>query len=184
MLTAIIILYFREDEVFNVIGDDLKLSADKKIVTKTGSKNNWDNNAYGVIGIESINNNYIYEWRLKTNLNALRPLAVIGISSKQIPNLEVDEDKNGYHYAVLCEDGSKYLQGKSDWISYCNGIVDNDVVTLRLDLGRKEIRYLVNDKDQGIAYDDVKTGKDIKYRLFVSIYRDTDSIEILNFVKS
>ena len=40
---------------------------------------------------------------------------------------------------------------------------------------------MVNDKDQGIAYKDIKKGNDIIYRLNVSLRLPDDHVEIINF---
>ena len=49
-----IILFFREDEIFDVIGDDIQLSGNKKIITKKQNNADWNNNCYGITVIPSI----------------------------------------------------------------------------------------------------------------------------------
>ena len=50
-------------------------------------------------------------------------------------------------------------------------------------VAKNTINQGVNDEDQGIAYDDIKTGEDIYYRLAVSFRRDNEesSVEIIDF---
>ena len=62
--------------------------------------------------------------------------------------------------------------------------VDNrGEVLIRLDLKHGEIRFSLNGIDQGIAFKNIKQGKDIKYRLVGKMYHKEASIEIVQFCR-
>ena len=57
----------------------------------------------------------------------------------------------------------------------------NDRVSIKLDLIKAEIRYFVNGKDQGIAFQQLVKRDNIDYRLCICIYKENTVIEILHF---
>ena len=44
-----------------------------------------------------------------------------------------------------------------------------------------QISFTADDVDQGIAFDNIKKADDIDYRLFVSLFHQNASVEILKF---
>ena len=74
MIKAICILYFREDDIFEIAGDDLKISKDKKSVKAGTTSDDFSllkNNCYGIIEIPSMNNTNIYEDDLLTKMKTM-----------------------------------------------------------------------------------------------------------------
>ena len=61
--------------------------------------------------------------------------------------------------------------------------LSGDTVSIYLDLIKKELKYFINDIDQGIAFNDIPNDKNINYRLAISIYSKGDIVEIINFTK-
>ena len=107
----------------------------------------------------------------------------IGIASQQIPNQDIDDCKmnnTDCNYYMFCgnnimsiEDAIPEKYGR-DWN-------DGDEISINLDLKQGNIRLSINGDDQGVAYDNIKQSKSIKYRLFVSLYSVKDCVELLNF---
>ena len=162
MISCICIMYLREDEIFQYLSDDgkIKLSADKKIATlKKGYMNFL--NVFGIVEVASMNK-AIYQWDLKMTLT---------IEYHNQYGVVVD------HIVYILQGMQKYSRS---WKRYGASFM-KDKVSINLDLKKKEIRFLVNDQDQGIAYQNIKTGEDIKYRLVVSLYAYA-SVTIDNFV--
>ena len=56
-------------------------------------------------------------------------------------------------------------------------------MSIHLDLIKKELKYFINNIDQGIAFNDIPNDKNINYRLAISMYAEGDAVEIINFTK-
>ena len=54
----------------------------------------------------------------------------------------------------------------------------NDVLEMILDLEKKQLKYICNDEDFGIAYDNIE---DTSYRAVVSFYSEKDSIQCVGY---
>ena len=52
MIQSICLLYFYEEQMFDIIGKDIKVSKNKKCITKI-NECGWTNNSYGITEIES-----------------------------------------------------------------------------------------------------------------------------------
>ena len=187
LVSALCILYVYEfhNELFDIIGNDVKVSSNNKIITKVKNNRDWNNNCYGAIPVISTNNDKLqnYIWQLKIERLKQFSGCIIGISSSLAPNSDIDTT-GGYHYAyestgrILPQENS-YLS----WKKYGDGFEQDDIVTVHLDLRSKQIAFYVNGDDQGIAYKNIKTGKFQMYRLFVSLYNIHESVRIINFSK-
>ena len=178
MINAICILYFRDDEIFDVINDDdVKLSGNKKIITKSANSanNSKDYNNYGLMKIESTSN-LIYQWDLRIVNCSWMSVLFFGITSN-----ETVKSFGDHHYAFTNR-GKKTMTNQG-WESYMEGILKGDIVSIHLDLNKAQIKLAINGKEREIAYENVEKSKDIKYRLFVSMRCMNDCVEILNFSK-
>ena len=102
----------------------------------------------------------------------------IGISSQTETSLSMDKD-NGYNY-WMCDNGyvGKGATGSPYGDDYRD---DNSKLSVQLDLMEKRIKYLISDKDQGVAFTNIGHGPNINYRLLVCICGNGVKIEILNF---
>ena len=181
LVTAICILYFREDEIFNVISNGIKLSENKKMITKT--EDDWDfaNNSYGIMEIES-ENELEYIWDLKICSMQNTGGCAIGIASKQVPNEEIASSDTDYFYLFFSE-GCQHHEDRNDK-DYGIQWNDGDQISLEVDLKQGNISLSINNEDQGIAFHNIERSKDINYRLFVSLYCIGDCFEITKFSKN
>eukprot|EP01084_Bolivina_argentea_P087304 157682_1 len=190
MISNICVLYYREDEIFNTSSKAVKISDDKKSVTKIPRLiifDNWSNNSYGIIEIPS-NSSIKCQWDLKiiqSNIDPNENGFVVGISSIEVPDQDF-EAQNGSHYGYLHDgkifDTSVKESRGINWKQYGTFEGTIDTISIHLNMLKAEIKFVVNDIDQGIAYENIERSKDIKYKLFVSIF-EADSIEIVNFTK-
>ncbi len=108
----------------------------------------------------------------------------IGISSTVNNNKDFAMFPNGFHYVYL-NNGNKYQNNVvgGNWTNYCNSCGVNDKIGILLDLKKDEIKFSINDIDQGIAYKNIKKDKNIKYRLMVSLCLLGAVVEIVKFSK-
>ena len=171
MINAICILYFRDDEIFDVIGKGIKLSENKKIITKMDNIRGQNN--YGIVKIESASN-LIYQWELRF-INFDHGI-LFGITSNQTVKSFGD-----HHYAFT--NLGKKTKTNDRWKSYGETVRAGDIVSIHLDLNKDQIKLAINGKDQGIAYDNIDRSQVIKYQLFVCLRSKNDCVEILNFSK-
>ena len=82
MTSNICILYLYEEKFFYIVGQDVKISNDKKCITKLTS--HWQNGSYGMNQINS-NTQGIHEWHLKTR-KMVSNTFMFGISNLIRPN--------------------------------------------------------------------------------------------------
>ena len=180
MINAICILYFRDDEIFNAINKDMKLSENQKKITKQDNDWNWKNCSFGIIEIES-KSDMICQWDL--NIKS-RPTwyggIIVGIASQQ--TLDADpcvkgEDDYRYCYANC---GAKYTNG----VKKAYGKEWSDcTLSIHLNLKLRQLSFSVNNVNQGIAFENIKKSENIKYRLMVSLFYKESFVEIINFYK-
>eukprot|EP01084_Bolivina_argentea_P033901 62690_1 len=87
LISSICILYFRDDEIFALIGTKVKLSNNKKCIEKIANEDDYHNCSYGINEISS-KDNIVCQWDLKINkisgsTDSNTHNVMIGISSKQ-----------------------------------------------------------------------------------------------------
>ena len=190
MITAICILYFRDNEIFEIIDDEqIQISQYKKTIKKINKDRRWNNNSYGKTKIESMNN-AIYEWNIKILNSGASGNIAIGIAHDGglaiYPSQLIEESfgHSGIYYMVL-DHGNKYsnIRQKHKIEDDCNyRFSTGDIVSLRLDLRDSVIKLSVNENDYKVIFKNIKESFNVSYRLFVSLYSVDDSVEILNFV--
>ena len=91
-IIPICILYCKPDEMFGIASDGgIKVSENKKIITKVGKKynNDFHNNNYGMMEIESVSD-YKYQYDLKLIKRKHSRSVSVGITSKIMPNENLD----------------------------------------------------------------------------------------------
>ena len=181
MISSICILYLRDDEIFDIIAKLIKLSENRKMITRMRWGFQWDNNNYGKMEVNSTNN-IIYKWHLKI-IEMSRKIEV-GVRSKH----------NGEYYGVevstfnenkmLKLTHNKIPSYKLNWDNYCvHKFEKGDEITICLNLKQQHVQFIVNSIDKGIAFTNIETSKDIKYRIYVLLEDTGDCLEILNFTK-
>ena len=148
-----------------------------KIITKFNYENEFDNNNYGIIEIESTSN-CIYKWDLRVIKRKDNLGVAIGIGSKQCPNIYQNNSGGSYYY--FCD---RYIRS-SDMDGACafgQEWEEGNILTFNLDLKHAQISLARNGKDQRIAFRNITKSKDVKYRLFLWLYSIDHSVEILHF---
>ena len=186
MISNIIILYVRDDEVFDVISEDVQLSNNNKCLTKINSKR-YGCGSYGRIVIPS-QSGIFCQWDIKVLKlgNTFR----IGISSCLLAN-ETVFHQIGNHY-VLYSDSWKWSHTTATLLPQLvlpdadlPSFKEGDVVSIYLDLRGQngKLSIAVDDGNKYIAYSNIKRGEDISYRLMVIPKSINDSVEIIGFRK-
>ena len=178
LVQSLCILYFREDEIFEIIPDDVIPSENHRTITKI-NEDGWDNNTYGIEEIPS-ESSLVCQWDLRI-IRCDGEGVGFGISSGRLPNGNVvEDDMAGHNYLYWCE-GAVYRG--TYWREYGNTTYGaGDVVSMRLNLKRSgTIRFFVNGVDQGIAFIRLRKGPSIKYRLQCSLETIGNSMEVIGF---
>ena len=185
MISNTVILYFQNRDTFGKIQKNIIKSKDDTRINlaKIGKFAEW----YGGVGSIQIdsNNPCKYQWDLNVYTSSGR--CVIGITSLNNLNDNICTgiwNEKGIHYLHCGRATVWRKESESDygcWVEYGTSF-EKGKVSIHLDLKKKEIRYSLNDKDDGIAYENIKTGKDVKYRLTVSLAEIHDFVEIENFM--
>ena len=181
MLCSICILYYHNDEIFDIIGNNVKVSKNKKGITKI-NKYDWNNTSYGINQI-SLNSGvkYKYQWDIKIMIEIPGINFFIGLSSGCSPSKGCEVPSTCLKF-MYCSDGDLLVDSKDiNWKEYGRPLDNNDIVSILLDLREMEIRFFVNGIDQGIAYN--VTISDEKLRLSVTMYPKSTSVEIVKFSK-
>ena len=143
--------------------------------------------AYGYNQISTNNDNKnIYKWSVKINKSNDNVSGIlIGISSeiylekKSFVSWQYSYIQHG-RINTYPEENDGYTHRKHYGIKFKQG----DIITMELDLSKSQIKYYVNNEDQGIAYKNIIRGQDIKYRLAVSLREIDNEIEIVSFTKT
>ena len=65
-------------------------------------------------------------------------------------------------------------------MEYGEGFDVDDVVTMKIDIGKKQIIFILNDKDQGIAFENIDF-KSIKYKMAVYNSDANVKVQLLDF---
>ena len=189
MISAICILYFRKDEIFDSFNDKyLELSKNKKCV----SRNNYHNtnqrrvffaDCYGINEIQSTNKGK-YEWNLRMYGDEYFRIYV-GISSYRATAINLYEMNDGYGYAFtafgfkISKEGKNKLK-RSDRQAF--RFQGGDKISLCLNLYTRQLNIKINDDVyRQSVFDDIKQGKDIKYKLIVSLAHDNQKVQIEDF---
>lgn len=188
LINAIIILYHRDDEIFETVSKNVKLSANKKCITlEKESYGMAQNNNYGIIEIDSMSD-IKCRWDLKINLSGTSKSATdVGIASIKTKKDFRDQDPIHYHcfikendlgFIAIFKQTSSY-----EWEDTEKTLQKDDTLSILLDLSSKQVRFLINGQDQDIVFNDVKKEKAVKYRLHASFEAINDSVEIISFCK-
>ena len=180
LISCLCVLFFGGSEIFEIPGNDVKISEDGKSITKIG--NEWNDNRNTSYGMKRIwsKSDVIYQWNLM--IKAYITGMYIGLSSVICPDKYYPRQV-GQHYVYWNEGMLRRVNGEWDY-KYGTHAKVCDIVSIRLDLKNREIRILVNGEDQGIAYqgDDITIDDDIEYRLAIIMCDPGDCVEIVDFV--
>ena len=137
---------------------------------------------YGYDLLDSTSDKLItYEIKFNTRLDG----TVIGITnnSKNTEASVFNKDSSHIYYGYDNE-GDKYSTDKNEYgTEYGREYGKRDIVKMELNLSKRTIEFYVNDECQGIAFDDIKVGDDIKYKLVIEFWVRDGSCKIINFTE-
>ena len=181
-ISDICVLYYYQYEIFDVVSIQVKVSEDRRSIAKLSG--GWNNTNYGIMEIES-NTNNIYCWDFK--MKKLHSYHVmIGIMDKKYMNADRyflrDAKKVTY-----CQWGAGYtfntMKGKwpSQSLDREHLFQQGDKVSMRLDLSESKLTFVINDRVQINAYNDIPKSDEIQYKMFVTMWNRDICVEILNF---
>ena len=182
MISNICILYFYDYDIFDMVHNKhlCKVNDDKRVMVT--DNDGWWVHSFGKNQIAS-NKSIVCKWNLNVNCN--KGECVIGITDINVDkhDFKVGHDIiwecDGNHCLYFVQDGSIF-ENKHKWRFWGSKFMRGKV-SIKLDLKKKQVSFVVNDKDQGIAYSDVKIGEDITYRLVVALKDEDDFVEIESF---
>ena len=55
------------------------------------------------------------------------------------------------------------------------------MITINLDLGNKTLSFCINDKDQGLAYDNIECEEGLEYRLTVTFIGNKVGMKLISY---
>lgn len=204
LIKVLCILYFRDDEIFNNIGQSDKsivLSPNKKILSRKNrdlmlNQTHFYNNNHGINEINS-HQQIIIQWNLKVN-DIDGGNTLIGITNKDDHVDQYIDDGNTIYYLFqynkkwinhgVCrfyhrdnddEDSINDRYG-TDYLDRSISTTDGDMLSLHLDLKQKKLKLIVNGVDFGFASSLIMTSPQIQYKLCV-IFDSQSIVEILDF---
>ena len=183
MINVMCILYFRDDDTFDILSKNgVRLSSDNKMITKVGGCSfvGSECNNYGNMVIES-ESEYVLKWDLQIIKCSPSFAVFVGIASEQNPNTSISTIVSIPGHFIFASNQYKRRSEDTRWSIFGKFWNDGDKISIILDLKKGELSLMINDKDQGVALEDIPKSKDIKYRLFVTLRYDGDSVKILNF---
>ena len=183
IIVASCILYYRNDEIFDIVGNGMKLSANKKVITKVRNGCSFTGNHFGLNQIDSTSE-LLYSWHLLIKQDIMDSTG-FGISSHLLSTKKMANDCFDHAHQrgifFLFREGYKMSHEIMEYENYIKPWKVGDRVSLCLDMKRAEISLIVNGHNQGIAFRNIQKSKQIQYRFFVSFYCIGDSVEILDF---
>ena len=189
---CILFLFSPEDQ--DLIGAQINLSEDKKIISKDGSaERGWKNTTYGRTVIQSTSKR-IVTWKLKMGKFKKQNNIYIGVTSNpECQNKDYGGPSKGFYYAIgdgnLDRGCHNRVHDKDcrDCVKASSIYYESeDVVTMVLDLKDRRIKFGVSkdvsrEKKKKVAFLDIKIDSNVSYRLAVSLRNPNDSVTILDF---
>ena len=185
IISSICILYYRGEEIFKTTSDKIEISKEGKCIKSTAA--GWiDHCGYGITKISSMSGNF-YQWDIRIHEQSRNMFAIrFGISS-QADILRYDGILQllGGHYTYLYQSGRVFHNPEEKFKGYkqAESLKTGDKLSLCLDLRKKELTFMINDKCIEQKCENIKVGEDVYYRLIVSICQQNDCVEIINFTQ-
>ena len=140
----------------------VEISQDKKCMK---SMSDVFGHTYGLIELQS-QSDLIAQWDLYIKKAGSYGLYIGVIGTQQ---------SNQYVYG---SDGCKRRDISRE---YGDGYITGDTISIKLNLKKREIKFGKNNKDQGVAFDNIDIGEGIKYRLLIETHYIHDSVEIMRY---
>ena len=198
LVFALTLLYFWNPEYFTVHGNYIKLNETKDIMEFTEDYDNSNSNtAYGNIVITK-NDTGKFIWTFKIVKPHQEAIIAIGIDSsnkKFVNNRFYHTDNKNMFYGyqsygdeIFCDNGkgariaNVIVKKRMDYIEDYGCIYSDQCneIKMKLDMDQKILRYYVNGKDQGIAFENICFDNDEEYSLCICI-DDKMTIQLMKF---
>ena len=187
-ISAICILYYRDDAIFGDVADNVGISQNNKRITKImldkTRRYGWNNTSYGIVKIPSMCK-CIYKWKIKMyDVTGMK----IGItSSSNKPNNDLME-VDGNHYMIAATVQMTFDTEDTRLFNFDYGLPKfggDDLISIILDLKDKNGKLYVA-KDNGdpyVVYKKINRSEEVTYRLVVSLWTHNNSVEIMSVSK-
>ena len=181
-------LYYYTYDQFLELPPDMDLTKDEETIGIANS--NRDCFSFGELVISSTSNG-VYRWNLRvlSTENHMR----IGIMSspwnvhRSMIDLFVQRSDSQKFYLYCPTYGRKPITHEDfpwdDGDIDSKQLRDNDIVCMELNLRKKSVRFYINNEDRGIVCNRIQVGKDIQYRLAVSLVKGNPSMSIIKFTE-
>ena len=178
MIDSLCILYYFEIDYFAIIPTvGIELSNNKQSIINTigGYR-------YGGAGsvIVSSTEKFNGKWSVRID-ECASGRVTIGLSSSIKYQIEPVHYARDPHYAYNGYKGYKW--STSGCTAYGKQLRTNDILDIHLiiDGDNQQVMFYKNKENLGVAFDEIETGHDIKYRLAVSICTKGDKVSIIDF---
>ena len=174
-LITLTTLQFYVAEYFSIPGQYTMIMGDGNTIKKIS--NNIDNTTFGNLVIPSTSQ-IMCRWTIKVGEFTDYGFA-FGISSDYSTNHKFCDNINSSNYAFCA---LSYTMSKGETVSnYGTEWHINDEIGIQLNLKERNIEFLVNGQNQGIAYHNIEIGEDIAYRLATYVYQNNVTVKLINF---
>ena len=185
-LQALCTLYYHSYDYFDLVHFAMILSQDGQTLTRpTISGNNFANSNYGKAIIPSMDT-FISRWYLK--MEHLTNSFIVGVSSRPfIKGLGFTSNNNNYHYAFYVNGEYKLKRYENltfEGTRYGSRLNNDFILCLELNLKNKTISFYINGVNQGVAFNHIATGDDIKYRFSITLGYCDNSVSIVKFTQT
>ena len=129
---------------------------------------------------------YVYSWKFKVdtldnkNYKMKNKMIIIGITDStqhDHADFSMNFGNEGYSSYAYISNGYKASDVDKEYGEKFNV---NDIVTMMADIGKKQIRFSVNGKHQGIAFDNIDFGS-AKYKMAVYTSDTNIKIKLIEF---
>ena len=117
----------------------------------------------------------IYEWKLRIIQDELELGDIlIGIVSDVVGDKFIGCEKECEYYILFHR--CKRERASNHWEVYDVSIKQGDQVIMHLNVKQAQIKLIFNGEEGSIAFTDIKKTKEIKYRLFASLYTKVNCV--------
>ena len=154
---------------------NVKLSNDKQTIKRISGDNY--HTIYCKDWMES-DTNSIHKMKIRINHSLWSNGIMLGIASSDVDiNRHFRLNINQIYYSLSIS-GCKYSSenGKE---KVCKLLGNNDTIEMVIDFGEQTIKYLINEQDLGIKYENIKTDKSLRYKYLVFLFYQYDSVSII-----
>ena len=189
LIASICVVFYDEDEVFNLMGASIHVSEDEKCITKKSDREGEATYlAFGLTTIPSTQSNCIYTWDLRINKLNFPTNITIGFNTSS--SLVPVEQRQGMYYSLsslgVYTDfrmtqrlGARGYRTRKEY-RYC----EKDVVRLILDMSSRKLSVRINEGPILLLTDNfAQKNKEDEYRLFVIMQQPGESVEIIKYTK-